>query len=75
MGTSHVIFGHYKLKSIGYVVFFKRKEHSAAFTSSIYSSTVAKTKNKDSTATYTSAKNTSNEVSGEITSVNEPQKN
>ena len=63
------------MKPTDYVAFFKRKDHSDELTASIDSSTVAKTKNKYSTTTYTSVKKTSHEVSGKITAVNEPQEN
>ena len=58
------------MKPVDYVVFFKCKEHSAALTESIASSNVSKTKNKYSTASYTSVNNTYGEVSGKISYVN-----
>ena len=70
---SYHFVGHSKLKPIDYATLFKRKENSAALTSGIASSTVVKTKNKASTATYTRVKNKSHEVSGKITAVNENQ--
>ena len=62
-------------KPIDYDTLFKRKLHSAARTSSIGFSTVAKTPNKTYTSSSTSVKNTSDKVSGQITAVNEPQEN
>ena len=52
---------------------FKRQDHGAALTSSIYSSTVAKTNRNASTTSSTSVKNISHEASGQVASVNEPQ--
>ena len=63
------------MKPINPVAFFKCQEHSAAFTASIASINVAKTKNKASTTYSISVKNTSHEESGQSASVNEPQGN
>ena len=63
------------MKPIGHVTFFKHHGHSVALTASIASSNVTKTKNKDSTASPTSVKNTYNEASGKIAALNEPHEN
>ena len=75
METIHIIFGHYKLKPIDSIAFFNSNDHSADLTESIDSCTVAKTNNKSCTEIFTSVKNTSHEVVGKITAVNEPQEN
>ena len=59
------------MKPIDYVALFKHKEDSDSLTTSIYCSTVAKTNNKASTESSTSIRNTSDEVSDQITAVNE----
>ena len=61
-----------KLKPIDHATLFKFKEHSDALESSKDSITVSKSKNKASTESSTSVKNTSHEGSGKITAVNEP---
>ena len=61
------------MKPIDYASLFNRKERSAALTKSISSSTASKTNKKVSTESYTSVKNTSDEVSGKIAVVHEPQ--
>ena len=62
--------GNYQLKPIDYVALFNHREQSDAIIASIGSSNVSKTKNKYSTASYTSVNNTYGEVSGKISQVN-----
>ena len=64
-----------ELKRIYYDAFFKHKYHSAVLTSSIGSINVTKTKYKASNPSSTSVKYIYDEVSGQITAVNEPQEN
>ena len=68
-------FGHSKLKPIDYVAFFNIQEHSSALTASISSIKVAQTREIFPTTSSKSVKNTSQEASGQIASVNEPQGN
>ena len=56
-----------------YVALFKFQENIAALTASIYSSSVAQTKKKSSTISFTSIENASHKASDKIASVNEPQ--
>ena len=56
-------------------MFFNCKELSAAITSIIGSIIVSKTKIKSSTTYSTGVKNTSDQVPGQISALNEPQEN
>ena len=73
--TSNVILGDSKLKPIDNDTLLKRKYNSAALTTSMGSSNAAKTNNKASTISSTSAKNKFDKVSGQVSAVSEPQEN
>ena len=65
----------FKLKPIYYGTFFKPKYHSDLLTEIIGSIIVSKTKIKASTTYSTGVKNTSDQVPGQISALNEPQEN
>ena len=67
--------GRNKLKPIYYDTLFQHKVPSYTIKESIGSIKISKKKNNDSTASSTSVRNISNEVSGRILAVNEPQEN